>query len=284
MKRARGFTLIELLVVIAIIALLLSILMPSLQKVKKQAQTVVGRSNHKQLYLSFGMYAEDNDNKIWKGFWDNSYAACTPFVGHNWWMPALTTYAGEIPKIRFCPAAKKLRWQEDGTTPGLGNGKEPFCAWGYNNWLDQNTPEDKKGTCHFGSYAVNGWIEDSWNDCLNSAPNYWRRSNKISQAEAVPFLTDGQWIDCWPRDTEPPPSGENVNWQTEGSHFVRIVQNRHHKAQNVIFMDGSARIVGLKELWTLKWHRNYNTNGMYTKAGGSNESSWPEWMQGFEDF
>jgi prepilin-type N-terminal cleavage/methylation domain-containing protein len=68
----KGFTLIELLVVIAIIALLLSILMPSLQMAKKKAATVVCLVNTKNLSLAWYMYAQDNDNKIVAGNMENA--------------------------------------------------------------------------------------------------------------------------------------------------------------------------------------------------------------------
>ncbi|UCD00329.1 MAG: prepilin-type N-terminal cleavage/methylation domain-containing protein, partial [Phycisphaerales bacterium] len=56
MRRQDGFTLIELLVVIAIIAMLMAILMPALQRVKKQARSVTCQSNLKQWGAVFLMY------------------------------------------------------------------------------------------------------------------------------------------------------------------------------------------------------------------------------------
>jgi len=67
MNKRRGFTLIELLVVIAIIAVLMAILMPTLNKAREHGKRAACLSNVKQLGLAWALYADDNDNKIVNG-------------------------------------------------------------------------------------------------------------------------------------------------------------------------------------------------------------------------
>jgi prepilin-type processing-associated H-X9-DG protein len=60
--------------------------------------------------------------------------------------------------------------------------------------------------------------------------------------------------------------------------------DRHNGGINSLFADMSVRKVGLKELWTLKWYRGYNTANMWTKAGRAHPRDWPEWMWGYKDY
>jgi prepilin-type processing-associated H-X9-DG protein len=64
----------------------------------------------------------------------------------------------------------------------------------------------------------------------------------------------------------------------------RICIDRHDAFINMAFLDWSVRKVGLKELWTLKWHRAYPQAGAYTLAGGVQSTDWPEWMKKFKDY
>jgi prepilin-type N-terminal cleavage/methylation domain-containing protein len=113
--KRNAFTLIELLVVVAIIALLMAILMPSLQRVKKQAQAVSCRSNLKQWGLIWYFYMEDSDGKFNRGIYNNSAAA-------NDWPVTLLPYYLDKGKLTLCPSA---------TLPQAEGGLLERRAW---NW------------------------------------------------------------------------------------------------------------------------------------------------------
>ena len=66
-KRVRMFTLIELLVVVAIIVILVSILLPALQKARNSGWKAGCMSNLKQWGMAFSQYAGDNSDMVpWK--------------------------------------------------------------------------------------------------------------------------------------------------------------------------------------------------------------------------
>lgn len=71
----KGFTLIELLVVVSIIALLVSILLPALNKARIQAKEVVCMNQVHQIVLGLLMAADENNGKFYKReFYDPRYA------------------------------------------------------------------------------------------------------------------------------------------------------------------------------------------------------------------
>ncbi len=143
--KRKAFTLIELLVVIAIIALLMSILMPAMQRVKKQARSVACLSKLKQWGLYFSMYADDYDGRFMGGS-----------GVRNRWVSALGEYYKWDDEFTCCPNATKPWVDEFGVNSGAeghASGAGVTMAWGYGK--DDHWKKQMKG-----SYGINGWVND----------------------------------------------------------------------------------------------------------------------------
>lgn len=142
----RGFTLVELLVVIAIIALLVSILMPSLQAALRQAKVASCLANQHTHYLGLAQYASD---------WDN-------------WLPPPTagyeTYWGAWNECLYdvwLAGGRTLRWVSLGTLLG-GRYEDPSDAFQCPDqyYLDSTGP---RGILYDsqGSFQLDNWVEQA---------------------------------------------------------------------------------------------------------------------------
>lgn len=259
----KGFTLIELLVVISIIALLLSILMPSLGMVKEKARATVCLTRMKQWNLVTVTYGMDNKSK----FPDSRFGG-----DGQWWIQPLRPYYSD-PKIRLCPSAQR---PPDG---GFG--------WGYNRkpnecWATSNPfPELEPGYYIYGSLSPNGWLMDvSENAMFGGMVGYsWETIDKVKPD--VPLFLDCFWVDGWPKDTDIPQTDPDYpsTWDINSFPMQRFNIDRHSGAVSTVYMDGSSRKVGLKGLWELRWHKRFDLNNLWTRP----DADWPDWMTTFNN-
>ncbi len=261
----RAFTLIELLVVIAIIAVLMSILMPALNRVKKQAKAVACQSSLHQWALFWSMYTSDYDGN----FFDERGGEDTS--SKDRWPIALQSLYKNI-KMRLCPMATKIETE---------GGINPFMAWGGTGVFSDGT---------YGSYGLNEWLSKRTTISSYDEPvkgNYFGNVN-AKPANNIPVFIDCAWYDVWPFDVDNPPISDGDLTDCKGKNEMRrVCINRHDGFVNCTFLDWSIRKVGLKELWTLKWHKTFNTAGEWTKAGGATTAKWQDkasWMVKFKDY
>jgi prepilin-type N-terminal cleavage/methylation domain-containing protein/prepilin-type processing-associated H-X9-DG protein len=298
--KQRAFTLIEVLVVIAVIALLMAILLPTLQRVRKQARAVKCQANLRQWGTLWATYDDGAPISPRK----------SPELEHGWdgWVPwpgspgPVWGFWGPYPDrpdrdwcistegIRCCPMARKIRNPTGAVAPKTNTDVVggTFLAWG-KFWPKDAGPWPGDS---YGSYGTNAAVYD-WPCMYGPHAAYWRTLH-VKGASNVPLHLDSgfpwAWVDS---DDSPPPRDAlptlpvvlSPRHEPTLPLWINVFCiNRHNGYVNCVFLDFHVRKVGLKELWTLKWHRQYDTAGRWTKAGGVQPERWPEWMRQFKDY
>ena len=131
-----AFTLIELLVVVAIIALLVSILLPSLSRARKTTLRTVCAHNLHQLYLGTVTFAQNNNDHLlstslqgWPQGWWRWDGNVPNLIRSNQYMPPFMGYFNNTREVFYCP--------DNPVTPNTGAywPNSPYSpAWGWQAW------------------------------------------------------------------------------------------------------------------------------------------------------
>lgn len=269
MKGRKGFTLIELLVVIAIIALLMSILMPALSRVRDQTKKVLCLNNLRQWGLAAIVYSNENGDQIGAGYDQATWVyKLKPLMGTN-----EKTARGDV---SFCPMADKPRNQGVLAGPGFGLGS--YSAWGLYQSGEGSYLNEMAGSYGFNCWIFNITVREQ--DGTHLLKKSWRTFD-VKGGNEIPLIGGCFKYASYCEASDNPPAYE-VAAEFMSSGMSGHCVNRHNGYVNMLFLDGSVRSVGLKELWTLSWHREYQEDWKTRTVRAS--ITWPRWMKDFKDY
>ncbi len=230
LKARAAFTLIELLVVVAIIALLVAILLPTLQQVRYQARRVKCQVNLRNLAQAWSMYLDEYSGRFPRGLnldynYGGQQGAGSRFYGGDPRFP--------VPK----PLNSTLKLDPIvGTLLGPGGprqdalGTEVFlCPSDRGSESVRPTNFDYYGTSYRTNHMIIGKLPFKWPPDDPCDQVFERISNRLSElnqsdiqdTSRLALMGDAGWVDAWRTDTAEP-----IEW--------------HHRTDthNVAFMDG----------------------------------------------
>jgi prepilin-type N-terminal cleavage/methylation domain-containing protein len=278
-NRIKGFTLVELLVVIGIIALLISILLPALNKARKASRTTACLSNIRQMVMGEIQYVNDNKGRFSPYFNKGTANDGSTQKFQIEWMQQVMK-PKQMDKVRLCPEA----WEPNPAyeaNPPINQPGTAFNCWGPGGQAMQDVNDNPgsggavtsgQGRRLMGSYTYNGY-------CLSNGPSSstalvagnqassaaWLWNSPVKNGHEVPIICDGVWPSAWPKEANAVPNNLYADTGTPpalsiGNNWTRIVVARHSMAINTGFLDGHAVTTSLPELWLLKWHKGWDYN------------------------
>ena len=206
-----AFTLIELLVVIAIIALLLSILVPTLSKAKELARRLPCMSNLHGMGIGYNMYIGDSNDIITPV---REHYSNTDWGALYWWPDLIIKYFDVDAKVSTTPHYDSVARQ-----PASGNYNENFASTGIRYSQRMNCPSQKNydETHYFSNYMW--WnipyfwnCDSSPNRTMGDGPGTPITTSKMKNLANVCYVYEengvgsGGWITCQVTTWNVPPA------------------------------------------------------------------------------
>lgn len=265
-RNPRGFTLIEVLVVVAIIALLISVLVPSLSRSRDQAQTVVCKTRLRELYSGHNFYAQDSKGRFphWDWWlWDGIGGANKGYLGDPYRKfggtrpsdSATWVTFGQVYKfvrereVYFCPKDTKRRF---GNAVGAGGSLGNKAIHSFVRFIEPHNAIDQhrnNGAASSGLSSADFLSPDDLKPGIFSKSSidyggkFYSTPNKVGMLyEEYPGFDDTLMT------PNPSNAGSALNDGYSGYYsFLDYMAARHFGKGDVLFWDGHTDLVDSKK-------------------------------------